>query len=403
MWSIGWGESFVQRTTVGGRTSAEGMIVRGRRLTALAVGAVTLVTIGLSGHPSQAAAVGTSERAAKTVALAALPPVAQPGKKAGKPATKGVLSARFKPAKAGGSVSIERRKGSRWVKAGTTRQQRGGYVVAPVKPGTYRLVSGTTTTATAVMPKWRTQFQETFSGRRLDPRKWRDQQIPYGLAGLRACSTPSPKVRKVQRGSLVMGVAYDKQMKRKCRYRVKSRTASTRHLLNTQVVTQDLYEFKYGHVAARVKFSRSRGRHSGIWIATSHTNRTPGALPTEIDIAEFFGDSPRKTDGIASFIHEHQVDRTTKKFGKLFKNTGKLLPKGQNWWNSFHVVSVEWTPTDYIFRIDGKEYWRMKGKPLQSNGYLVLSALTSDYEIKFLTKKTIKETTSVDWIRVWAL
>ncbi|MEI2714891.1 MAG: hypothetical protein V9G04_16770, partial [Nocardioides sp.] len=84
-------------------------------------------------------------------------------------------------------------------------------------------------------------------------------------------------------------------------------------------------------------------------------------------------------------------------------NTGKLLPKGQNWWNSFHVVSVEWTPTDYIFRIDGKEYWRMKGKPLQSNGYLVLSALTSDYEIKFLTKKTIKETTSVDWIRVWAL
>jgi beta-glucanase (GH16 family) len=66
-----------------------------------------------------------------------------------------------------------------------------------------------------------------------------------------------------------------------------------------------------------------------------------------------------------------------------------------------HVYAVEWTPTEYVFRIDGREYYRETGAVSQAAQYLVLSNLTSDYELGELTADEVSDTAQVDWIRVF--
>ena len=66
-----------------------------------------------------------------------------------------------------------------------------------------------------------------------------------------------------------------------------------------------------------------------------------------------------------------------------------------------HMVTVEWTPDAYIFRVDGREYYREAQAVSQSQQYLVLTALTSDYELAQLTPDELAQTAQVDWVRVF--
>ena len=45
------------------------------------------------------------------------------------------------------------------------------------------------------------------------------------------------------------------------------------------------------------------------------------------------------------------------------------------------MFSVEWTPTEYVFRIDGRETWRTSEGISHHPQFLILSQLTSDYEL----------------------
>ena len=65
------------------------------------------------------------------------------------------------------------------------------------------------------------------------------------------------------------------------------------------------------------------------------------------------------------------------------------------------MFSVEWTPTEYVFRVDGREYYRETEAVSQAQQYLVLSNLTSDYELAGLTADELTDTAQVDWVRVF--
>jgi len=66
------------------------------------------------------------------------------------------------------------------------------------------------------------------------------------------------------------------------------------------------------------------------------------------------------------------------------------------------VFSVEWTPSRYVFRIDGKETFRtsrgVSGRP----EFLILSLLSSDYELGYLGGEArLPQSMKVDWVRFW--
>jgi hypothetical protein len=67
--------------------------------------------------------------------------------------------------------------------------------------------------------------------------------------------------------------------------------------------------------------------------------------------------------------------------------------------SGYHVYSVEWTPTAYVFRTDGVVTFQTARPHLwKGPEYPVLSLLTSDWEVPAYTAGTPMQ---VDWVRVW--
>ena len=64
------------------------------------------------------------------------------------------------------------------------------------------------------------------------------------------------------------------------------------------------------------------------------------------------------------------------------------------------MFSVEWTPDEYVFRIDGTVTQRLEGETSGREEFLILSLLSSDYELPRFNGE-LPETMEVDWARVW--
>jgi beta-glucanase (GH16 family) len=170
--------------------------------------------------------------------------------------------------------------------------------------------------------------------------------------------------------------------------------------LNGHIGTQGRFAYTYGFAAARIRFQPLRGQHGAFWMqpdAPAVQGGDPSVSGAEIDAIEWFGAG---TGGLASNAYYYREGVQTK--------TGGWVPDqaayGSGWSDQFHVFSVEWTPTEYVFRIDGRETFRTSEGVSQVPEYLILSLLSSDYELSTLGPiENLPQTMQVDWVRVWGL
>ena len=108
---------------------------------------------------------------------------------------------------------------------------------------------------------------------------------------------------------------------------------------------------------------------------------------------------------MAAFIHAPNSQGTVVKTGAQVPQTGLMRDGKAELYEEYHVYSVEWTSSQYIFRLDGREFLRVKKDVSKAPEYLILSMLTSDWEMPALYKpgNTLNDTAKVDWVRVWDL
>ena len=173
--------------------------------------------------------------------------------------------------------------------------------------------------------------------------------------------------------------------------------------LNGHVSTARSFAFTHGVAAARVKFQRPRGQHGAFWLQPSDPEQIPGdpaRSGAEIDVAEFFGAGYPK-GGLASFIYYLDDDGESVKVGGLQPRATAQLPRADDWWRRFHVFSVEWSPEEYIFRVDEREIFRTDVGVSAVDQYLILSLLSSDWELAQMPQGSTPATMIVDWVRVW--
>jgi beta-glucanase (GH16 family) len=161
---------------------------------------------------------------------------------------------------------------------------------------------------------------------------------------------------------------------------------------NANIGTEGNFAFKYGVFAARVKFQRQRGQHGGLW---SQPQAIGGA---EIDNVEYFGDG-YPDGGLGHYVFWKDANGSLTKTGGII-NSNELLASGNTWSNSFHVFSVEWSAKGYVFRVDGNRVWQSTKGVSQVDQYLILSLLTSGWELPKLDTSKLNPMT-VDWVRVW--
>lgn len=213
-----------------------------------------------------------------------------------------------------------------------------------------------------------------------------------GYAGVRQCSKAVPEAAEVADGVLRLSVLDDPD-RGKCPYKGKQFD----YRLNGHVGTEQIYSFTYGFAAARVKFQEERGQHGSFWMQAAGGPRPLGPEKggAEIDVVEYFGDD-HPQGGLTSFTYwDDQAGKPHKQGGWI----PDVEDFDEDWSDEFHTFSVEWTPKEYVFRIDGEITHTLKGKTSGQPEFLVLSLLSSDYELKH--SENLPSEMVVDWVRVW--
>ncbi len=355
--------------------------------------------------PSLRAAAGTG-----TGALSLRPAIAQPGMRPARSSSRTQALATFSDTRTGQTVVLQRDSGSGWETVGRARQHRSGSTIftLPDTTSVYRAValtgsgSAAAVTATVRARAFATVFRDEFSGTKVDFSRWSDQKT-LAPAYMRMCSRLSPRARTVGGGVLRMGVARDAaRAGRTCSWNLNGQSGSAPYMLNTQLYTGGKFDFTYGFAAARMKMHLDKGMHASFWMQPANWY-TPGqpAKGTEIDVAEFFGRTKRDST-IASFLHWYDGDNAHHKKGGKFPYANTLRKRAQTWSEAYHVFSVEWSSDAIVFRVDGREYYRETEIVSRAPEYLLLSMLTSDYELEKLTAAGMRQTAKVDWVRVWS-
>jgi beta-glucanase (GH16 family) len=232
---------------------------------------------------------------------------------------------------------------------------------------------------------WKLVWSDEFEGTDFDRTKW-----DFRYLGPRDGSMMSKDCISVGDGLLKLWVKEDKDGM----------------LHNGMISTQKKFEPRYGTIAGRIRFPRQQGQHGSIWMQPVNPEKIPddpARSGVEIDIIEWFGEG-RKDGGTASNLYwpgmkDGKFDAKANHAGGT-KDFG-ILPEGELPSDDFHVYSVEWSPQGYIFRMDGKETYRISEGVSQVPQYIILSLFTAEWEAPRLDRKKLPNSMDVDWVRVW--
>ncbi len=218
-----------------------------------------------------------------------------------------------------------------------------------------------------------------------------------GYTGVRTCSRAGAEAAEVTDGVLELSVLEAPDRKgEECQ--LPGRRKKFPYRVNGHVGTEFSHSFTYGFAAARIRTQAARGQHAAFWLQAVGGQKTGGPKKggAEIDVMEYFGDD-HPEGGLTSFTYF--LDKAGKK-----QTVGGWLPDveelGDDWAEEYHVFSVEWTPDEYVFRIDGEVTQRLEGETSGQPEFLILSLLSSDYELPRFNGE-LPETMEVDWARVW--
>ena len=116
--------------------------------------------------------------------------------------------------------------------------------------------------------------------------------------------------------------------------------------------------------ASRRRRPAASTRPSGCRRSAGRATGGPKKGGAEIDVIEYFGDD-HPEGGLTSFTYFLDKDGKKQTVGGWLPNADEL---GDDWAEQYHVFSVEWTPDEYVFRIDDKVTQRLKGVDLRASG-----------------------------------
>jgi beta-glucanase (GH16 family) len=378
------------------------------------------VALTLAWVPAATAQPGDQHHARlveQRISLEVLPPIRQPSTM---PApfsdARSVVEATLAPAQKGRQVVLLRRTQEGWrrVRAGVTDRDGSVTFFVPARsagrPNTYRAETASWRGIAAgrseavVAGSWGApDFVDEFDGDQLGA-AWSNRIQFYNPWGGRACSKGSPDAVSVSAGVLHLSSRQDPAVTTACPATDANGNAlgDFPYRLNGHISTQQSADFLYGVAAARMRFPRSLGQHAAFWLQPRgllDDRTTPWGA--EVDVVEWYGNQGHRNI-MASAVHAPLPNGEKQQIGGLIPRPNRfLVNRSDSWWSRYHVFSVEWTPTEYIFRIAGHEVWRTSEGVSHVPEFLILSMLSSDFELPEVGTDPTPRTADVDWVAFW--
>jgi beta-glucanase (GH16 family) len=125
--------------------------------------------------------------------------------------------------------------------------------------------------------------------------------------------------------------------------------------------TQNRFEAAFGYWEARMRLQDEEGHWSAFWLQ-SPTIGDPATAGGEIDIMEYHS---RWGDGVQFAYHWDGYGSDHKSRSKKVTSAGLA--------DGFHTFGLLWTPTEYVFYVDGVEKWRSSEAVSHRPQYAILS------------------------------
>jgi len=118
----------------------------------------------------------------------------------------------------------------------------------------------------------------------------------------------------------------------------------------------------FGYYEARIKFPKVGGTWGAFWLMspTQRIISEDGRNGTEIDIVETIGNHDGKYNAALHWngYGEHHKFVTSNAAGSKPVNIFD---------EEFHTFALDWSPEEYVFYVDGQEFWRVDGGPRFKN------------------------------------
>lgn len=260
-------------------------------------------------------------------------------------------------------------------------------------------------------PAAKTVFFDDFSGETLDRSKWNVIITGQWVNNEQQAYVDAPEVIHLVRGAEAEG-AVNGALVLQAVPRPGFVTPNNRRFdfVSGRIDTRGKFESAYGTWAARIKLPAGPGLWPAFWALG--TGRWPDT--GEVDILEYVGD----TDWVSAALHGPGYSGETP-----LVNKRTLRPDRDA--TAWHVYSVDWSPAEFLFKVDGETYYRVSRAMIEHYGryaydnpkFVILNlALGGAYPIKTNGTKTAphpglpaateqliqdgKARMLVDWVRV---
>jgi beta-glucanase (GH16 family) len=220
--------------------------------------------------------------------------------------------------------------------------------------------------------QWKLAWHDEFDGSKLDESRW--QTPPDGPR--RDASWMRKAVSLDGRGHLVIQTLRDGD-----RY------------VDGCVHTRGKFEHAFGYYVARIRLQKQPGHWPAFWLFNDSVGKLGegGRNGAEIDIME----KPWLDDRVNHAVHWDGYGKEHRSASKVVRVAGLM--------EGFHTYGLLWTPTEYVFDIDGKETWRTSaGGVCRVPLYIKLSDEVGDWGGD-IRKARLPDEFLTDYVRVYDL
>jgi beta-glucanase (GH16 family) len=155
--------------------------------------------------------------------------------------------------------------------------------------------------------------------------------------------------------------------------------------------TQGKYETAFGYFECRIKLQKQIGHWSAFWLQSPTLGKpvgNPNKAGTEIDVFEYLRNRDNK---IQHTLHWDGYGEDHKSAHKVAEIPG--LTEG------WHTVGFLWTPTHYVFYVDGRETWQTDKGVSHRPQYMILSLEVGKWAGD-ISKAELPDHLYVDYVRV---
>jgi beta-glucanase (GH16 family) len=158
------------------------------------------------------------------------------------------------------------------------------------------------------------------------------------------------------------------------------------------ISSEGRFRRRFGLWAIRCKFGSQPGHWPAFWLYSQHVERVgdEGRDGTEIDVVE----KPSLADVIDHNLHWDGYGASHRTVGKHVRVKG--VDRG------FHTFAVYWTPTEYVFFVDGRETWRTAAGGVSQVPEFALITDEVDSAAGRIGEAKLPDYFVVDWVRVYA-